>query len=79
VACPALRADWDQKQEGQEMTGTESRSLHVGARVCWRDDKKDQGTVTETSWSGLTLKWDNRDMQSVLHNDMQMVFHVPTK
>jgi len=33
----------------------------------------DQGTVTETNWSGVTLKWDNRDKQSVLHNDMAMV------
>jgi hypothetical protein len=53
------------------MTGTQSRSLSVGDRVCWRDDKNDLGTVTETSWSGVTLKWDNRSQQSVLHNDME--------
>jgi hypothetical protein len=55
------------------MTGTESRSLHVGARVRWRGDKEDQGTVTETNWAGVTVKWDNRGEQSVLHNDMTMI------
>ncbi len=40
--------------------------LSVGARVCWRDDRSEQGTVTETNWSGVTLKWDNRGEQSVL-------------
>jgi hypothetical protein len=33
VARTILRADWDQRQTGQEMTGAESRSLSVGARV----------------------------------------------
>lgn len=55
------------------MTGAESRLLIAGARVCWRDDKTDQGTVTETNWSGVTLKWDSRGRQSILHNDMQPV------
>jgi hypothetical protein len=55
------------------MTGTESRSLYVCARVRWGGDQADQGTVTETNWSGVTLKWDNRGEQSVLHNDMRMV------
>jgi hypothetical protein len=54
----------------KRMTGSESRSLSVGSRVCWRDDKNDQATITETNWSGVTLKWDNRSQQSVLHNDM---------
>jgi hypothetical protein len=55
------------------MTGEQSRQLQVGARVCWGQDKNDQGTVTEKNWSGVILKWDNRDKQSVLHNDMAMV------
>jgi hypothetical protein len=61
------------------MTGTESRSLRAGARVCWGSDQADQGTVTATNWSGVTLKWDNRDEQSVLHNDMTMVAVVSRK
>jgi hypothetical protein len=55
------------------MTGSQSRSLNIGARVCWRDDKNDLGTVTEKNWAGVTLKWDNRSQQSVLHNDMACV------
>jgi hypothetical protein len=62
-----------------KMTGDQSRGLKVGARVWWGEDKADQGTVTEKNWSGVTLKWDNRDQQSVLHNDMQMVFLIPEK
>jgi hypothetical protein len=61
------------------MTGAESRTLSVGARVCWRNDKADQATVTETNWSGVTLKWDNRSQQSVLHNDMEAVGIVSKK
>jgi hypothetical protein len=61
------------------MTGTESRSLHVGARVRWGGDKEDQGTVTETNWAGVTVKWDNRSLQSVLHNDMRRIDGMPNK
>jgi hypothetical protein len=56
------------------MTGDQSRGLRVGARVCWGEDKNDRGTITERSWSGVTLRWDDRDNQSVSHNDMKMVF-----
>jgi len=62
-----------------DMTGDQSRGLGIGARVCWGEDKNDQGTVTAKSWSGVTLKWDNRDRQSVSHNDMKMVFLVSEK
>ena len=58
------------------MNGDQSRGLKVGARVCWGEDMDDQATVTEKNWSGVTLKWDNRDNQSVSHNDMKMVFLV---
>jgi hypothetical protein len=63
----------------KRMTGSESRLLGVGSRVCWRDHKDDQATVTETTWSGITLKWDNRGQQSVLHNDMGAVCIVSRK
>jgi hypothetical protein len=58
------------------MTDTQSRSLHIGARVRWGEDQTDQGTVTELNWAGVVLKWDNRGEQSVLHNDMAMVVAV---
>jgi hypothetical protein len=61
------------------MTGAQSRLLKAGARVCWRNDENDQGTVTETDWSGDTLKWDSRSEQSILHNDMDAVALVSRK
>jgi hypothetical protein len=38
------------------MTGEKSRALKVGNRVCWQKDQADQGTITETNWSGVTVK-----------------------
>jgi hypothetical protein len=52
------------------MTGEQSRQLKVGDKVCRQNDQADRGTVTERSWSGLTIKWDSRGEQPVLHNDM---------
>ena len=63
----------------KRMTGSQSRLLDVGARVCWRDDKNDLGTVTEKDWAGVTVKWDNRSQQTVLHNDMACVGIVSKK
>jgi hypothetical protein len=60
-------------QIAQKMTGEKSRLLKVGNKVCWQKDQADRGTVTETSWSGLTIKWDSRDEQTVLHNDMAQI------
>jgi hypothetical protein len=58
------------------MTGTESRALKVGDQVLWKGDKIDVGGITETSWAGVTIKWNNREQQSVLHNDMGSVTKV---
>jgi hypothetical protein len=55
------------------MTGDQSRGLTVGDRVCWNADKNDQGIVTEKNWAGVTIKWDNRSEQAILHNDMTQV------
>jgi hypothetical protein len=55
------------------MTGEESRKLKLGDRVSWRDDVKNQGTVRGTSWSGVTIDWDDGDSTSVSHNDMAQV------
>jgi hypothetical protein len=55
------------------MTGKQSRQLKVGDKVCWQNDNADKGSVTETSWSGVTVKWDNRSEQAILHNDMAQI------
>jgi hypothetical protein len=52
------------------MTGEQSRLLKVGDRVCWQNDNADRGIVAETSWAGITVKWDNRSEQTIQHNDM---------
>jgi hypothetical protein len=61
------------------MTGTESRQLAVDDRVYWGSTTTDLGTVTEKNWAGVTIKWDNRNEQAILHNDMGQVQRVPTK
>jgi hypothetical protein len=61
------------------MTGSQSSLLNVRARVFWRDDNNDLSTVTEKDWAGVTVKWDNRSQQTVLHNDMACVGVVSKK
>jgi hypothetical protein len=61
------------------MTGDQSRTLNVGDRVYWQTDKNDVGTVTAKNWAGVTIKWQNRGEQSILHNDMAQVNWLPTK
>jgi hypothetical protein len=62
------------------MTGDQSRLLlNVGDRVCWGATTTDLGTVTEKNWAGVTVKWDNRSEQAILHNDMAKVERVPIK
>ena len=60
------------------MTGDESRQLKVGDRVQWQGDVKNQGTIRGTSWSGVTIDWDDGDSNSVSHNDMGQVDRVPS-
>jgi len=60
------------------MTGDQSRLLRVGDRVYWSTDKNDIGTVTEKNWAGVTIKWDNRSEQTILHNDMSRLERAPT-
>jgi hypothetical protein len=55
------------------MTGSQSKALKPGDRVFWQKDPTDQGTVTETSWAGVTVRWDNRGEQAILHNDMGQI------
>jgi hypothetical protein len=61
------------------MTGDQSRLLHVGDQVCWEKSATDRGTVVGTSWSGVTISWDNGHMASIQHNDMAQVERVPIK
>jgi hypothetical protein len=58
------------------MSGDESRKLKVGNRVQWKGDLKNQGTVKDTSWSGVTIAWDDGDANSISHNDMGQIARV---
>jgi hypothetical protein len=61
------------------MTGNQSRLLKAGDRVRWGATTTDLGTVTEKNWAGVTIKWDNRGEQAILHNDMAQVERAPVK
>jgi hypothetical protein len=61
------------------MTGEQSRTLGVGERVCWGAKTTDLGTIVGTSWSGVTISWDDGDANSISHNDMAQVERVPKK
>jgi hypothetical protein len=58
------------------MTDEQSRALKVGDRVCWQKDEADQGVVTEANWAGVTIKWNDRGEQTILHNDMAQIERV---
>jgi hypothetical protein len=55
------------------MTGEQSRKLKVGDRVYWNKNTADQGTIVETNWAGVTIKWNDRGEQTILHNDMTQI------
>jgi hypothetical protein len=61
------------------MTGEQSRQLSVGDRVCWQNDQNDLGRVTEKTWAGVSVKWNSRDEQTILHNDMGQLERVKGK
>jgi hypothetical protein len=61
------------------MTGEQSRLLKVGDRVCWEKSVTDLGTVTGTTWSEVTISWDDGHTSSIQHNDMAQVERVATK
>jgi hypothetical protein len=61
------------------MTGEQSRQLRAGDRVCWGATTTDLGTVIATSWSEVTIDWDDGEASAVSHNDMVKVERVPHK
>ena len=61
------------------MTGDQSRLLKAGDRVCWGATTSDLGTVIGTTWSEVTIDWDDGHTSSIQHNDMAQVERVPVK
>jgi hypothetical protein len=63
----------------EAMTGDQSRKLKVGDRIRWGDNVTDLGKVVATSWSEVTIAWDDGEANSVSHNDMRQVEWVPNR
>jgi hypothetical protein len=61
------------------MTGDQSSLLKVGDRVCWGETTTDLGTVIGTTWSEVTIDWDDGHTSSIQRNDMVQVERVPRK
>jgi hypothetical protein len=61
------------------MTADQSRTLRIDDRVCWGVTITDLGTVVGTSWSEVTISWDDGETSSLSHNDMEKVERVPNK
>jgi hypothetical protein len=55
------------------VTVTESKDLKKGARVYWRGDAADSGTIIEKSWAAVTITWDNGHVATVHHGDMSEI------
>jgi hypothetical protein len=60
------------------MTVTESKDLKKGTRVYWRGDAADSGTIIDTSWSAVTISWNNGTVASIHHGDMREIQRAPT-
>ena len=61
------------------MNVTQSKALKKGSRVYWLGDANDGGVVTETSWSAVTISWDNGHVATVHHGDMREIHRAPAK
>jgi hypothetical protein len=59
------------------MTGDQSRTLKAGDRVRWGAALTDLGTVVATTWSEVTIEWDDGHTDSIKHNDMAKIERVP--
>jgi len=55
------------------MNEKESRQLKVGDRVIWDHDQSDAGTVTFAGARYVQTTWDNGDLATTDHRDMQRI------
>jgi hypothetical protein len=52
------------------MTPDQSRTRKPKDRVCWQGVLTDQGTITDTDWSGVQIEWDSGKSGFYHHNNM---------
>ena len=55
------------------MTPTNPEYLKKGARVYWRGDAADSGTITEKSWDAVTITWDNGHVAGAAIGDISEI------
>jgi hypothetical protein len=55
------------------MTADDSRKLTIGNRVCWQGKPEDTGKITKTTWSAVTIAWNNHHVATVYHGDMREI------
>jgi hypothetical protein len=67
------------RRVGLLVTGEQSRLLEVGDRVRWGVTTTDLGAVSGTSWSEVTITWDDGEASSASQNDMAKVEWVLVK
>lgn len=58
------------------MSEAESKRLRVGDRVYWDDDPADIGSVVETDYLCVRIKWENGQEGTIHHRDMSKVHRV---
>ena len=73
---PRVALEWPHARVHPPMTGDQCRSLKPGDRVCWGASTTDFGTVVGSSWSEVTIAWDDGESNSVGHNEMAKVERV---
>jgi hypothetical protein len=59
------------------MTSAESKALKEGARVYWRGDAKDAGSVIGKTWDAVTISWDDGKVATVQNGDMREISAAP--
>jgi hypothetical protein len=52
------------------MTPDQSRACKPKDRVSWQGAPGDQGTITNTDWSGVQIDWDSGKSCFYHHNNM---------
>jgi hypothetical protein len=55
------------------MTGSQSRALKVGDRVCWNGERSDSGTVIAIEHRFVIIEWRDGHKSYTAHGDMKRV------
>lgn len=59
------------------MNATQAATLKVGDRVMWDRKPTDAGTVVDTGYNAVTIKWDNGQTGTIHHRDADIIERLP--